>query len=208
MIADIDVIVVYHRNENEKQARALEQQVRQYESEERVRFLFGDNRHHNIGFGARCNLVAFEDVLAPVVGFLNPDVNVTGPFSELVTDTLTDKIVVTGERFGKPSRDLQIWGVRDWVCGAAMFVDRVWFDRLNGFDPAYVWSWEETDFIRRTFDAGKRVKSIHLPIAHPPAGETFDPKDAAYKRKWFARGAADYRRRYGIADQLVSPRER
>lgn len=199
MTAEIDIVVVYHRIENEHEAHALAETIDRFEPEGRVNVLYGNNKQQNIGFGPRCNQVVFDKATAPIVGFLNPDVQVAGALCERVTRVLRQPgIEVTGARFNKAPHELKIWGVHDWVCGAAMFVNRQWFLDLNGFDPQYVWGWEETDFVRRTEDAGRRVKSIELPISHPPAGHTFDSRDAAYKRRWFDHGASIYRDQYGI----------
>ena len=55
---------------------------------------------------------------APVIGFLNPDVQVHGPFLATAAAILRGRVVITGCRFNKSTFELQAWGVRDWVCGA------------------------------------------------------------------------------------------
>lgn len=147
-----------------------------------------DNREENRGFSKGSNLGATWGE-APFIGFLNPDVQVNGPLLGPVLDAFRDeKVVITGERFGKLQSELRVWGVEDWVCGACFFVRRSFWEEAGGFDERFVWGWEETDLIRRAQALGLGVRSISLPVHHEsPSEET--PVDFAYKRKHFETGA-------------------
>jgi len=95
--------------------------------------------------------------------------------------------VICGHAFGKPRFEIKIWGCREWVCGAAMFVQRKWFESVGGFDERYVWSWEETDLIRQAEAEGKFVKPLDLPLSHASPTEN-SQQDSAYKSHWFDEG--------------------
>lgn len=185
-----DLVTVYHNDRNYRQHLELKDMLQRYESDGAAFTFIGvDNRVHNRGFAGGCNVGAFtKAATAPIIGFLNPDVQVTGPFIDQVRQTLNATVVITGCRFGKAQRELNAWGVADWVCGAAMFVDRAWFTAVGGFDPGFVWSWEETDLIRRAQAQGLRCQSIALPIAHSSPTQD-SPQDCAYKRRNFDLGA-------------------
>jgi hypothetical protein len=97
-------------------------------------------------------------------------------------------VLITGCRYGKPHGELRQWGVTDWVCGAAMFVRRSFFESVAGFDEQFVMYFEETDLIRRAQLAGGRCQSIDLPIEH--ASPLWDPpEDVRYKHYWFDESA-------------------
>ncbi|QBQ74850.1 rhamnosyltransferase [Caudovirales GX15bay] len=190
-----DLITIFHNEVNHQQHETLLADLRRHEYG--FRFLAVDNRANNRGFAAGCNLAAFHPkATAPIIGFLNPDVAVAGPFLEVVRGVLDDTTVITGCRFGKPQRELSIWGVHDWVCGAALFVDRAWFRKAGGFDTRFVWSHEETDLIRRAQQDGRRCRSISLPISHK-SPETDAPRDVAYKRHHFAKAQRLYIKKWG-----------
>lgn len=156
-----------------------------------------DNSEFNRGFAGGCNFGALNARLyAPIIGFLNPDVCIDGPFIDIVRHVfMDDNVVITGERFRKPEAELRVWGVNDWVCGAAMFVRRDWFVARGGFDPQFVWGWEETDLIRQAQADGKICRSVRLPITHS-SPDNNSAKDAEYKNKHFERGAVLFRRKW------------
>lgn len=190
-----DIVTVYHNPVNHRQHLELFAAIERHEHD--VRLLGVDNRQDNRGFARACNLGALHpDADAPIIGFVNPDAIVEGPFLHLVERALQGNVVITGERFGKSARELQVWGVRDWVCGAAMFVDRAWFSSVGGFDERFHWSWEDTDLVRQAFNSGHAVRSIALPIRHqsPPA---ISQQEAAYKRHHFAVAGARYFAKWG-----------
>jgi hypothetical protein len=175
----IDIITVYYNEQTAALSTALNQRLVIVEPHganvlkmRRWRFLGVDNRAENRGFAKACNLgVQIGKATSEptdILGFLNPDVIIDGPFIDQVERAFADdeQLMITGERFGKSWAILERWGLDDWVCGAAFFVRRPWFEKLGGFDEQYVWSWEETDFIRRTQEAGLLTKSINLPIRH------------------------------------------
>lgn len=195
--AMIDIVTVVHNSTNRALAGQLEEQIASIEDAQ-WRFILVDNGQINRGFAAGCNWGALHPkAKAPIIGFLNPDVEVKGPFIEQVrTELARPGVVICGNRFGKPKRELQIWGVTDWVCGAVFFVKRDWFTEVGGFDQRYVWSHEETDLCRQAEAAGHRVKSIELPIEHAsPTQES--PADHAYKRKFFEQGRRQFNRKWG-----------
>lgn len=192
---DIDIITVFHNEFNFRQAIDLVQSTEQFELPGRIRWRLVDNRINNRGFAKGCNYGAY-DAQTEIIGFLNPDVIVKGPFVDDVMMTIGQGAAITGSRFGKPDHELHTWGLRDWVCGACFFVDRGLFEHLDGFDERFVWGWEETDFIHRAREIGERVKSIELPIEHD--SPTFNPPaDAEYKHTHFEHGAKVFRERWG-----------
>lgn len=184
----IDLVTVVHNDTNKALAIELEAAIGSHED---VEFLFikVDNSQENRGFAKGCNWGAFHpEARNPIIGFINPDVVVSGPFIDQVRAALEpDDVVITGCRFGKPANELAIWGVSDWVCGATFFVKRSFFTQAGGFDESYPWSWEETDLIRQAEAKGLRVRSIDLPLQH--ASPTDDsPADRIYKERNFALG--------------------
>jgi hypothetical protein len=193
----IDIVSVYHNDDNYRMWGDLLLQLYEHEAAERIIAYGVDNREENRGFAKACNLGALWGE-APVIGFVNPDATVSGPFYDAVMAVLSDEdVVITGQRYGKPDRELRIWGVSDWVCGACFFVKRDWFFKAGGFDEQFVWAWEETDLIRRAQLAGKRCVSVDLPIHHSSPDEDSED-DAAYKRKWFEEGAKRFRKKWGM----------
>jgi GT2 family glycosyltransferase len=195
-VTEFDIVTVVHNDRNAALGVELEQALKQHADME-YEFWTVDNRERNRGFGPGCLLGAGWGN-APIIGLLNPDLVVTGPFMRQVRETLRGPVVVTGERFGKKAAEYQkVWGCHDWVCGAAFFVLRDWWDEIGGFDPNFVWGWEETDFIRKTQAAGKRVQSIVMPSLHHASPQEDTPEDGAYKRKHFERGANLFYKRWG-----------
>lgn len=185
----VDLISVYHRDSAYKDWHRLCAQIRTHEhGDPPFRLLGVDNRKKNRGFAPACNIGAAVGT-SEVIGFLNPDAVVRGPFLRKVVDMLAEPdVVITGCRFGKSERELKIWGCKDWVCGAAFFVRRDFWDEVGGFDEQFVWGWEETDLIRRAQVEGKRVVSIDLPIDHESPSEN-PHADVKYKHRWFNEGA-------------------
>lgn len=180
----IDLVTIFHNPQTRSESLQLRDQLSSLNgiaSHELV-----DNIVENRGFAKGCNLGASYGN-APIVGFLNPDVKVTGDFVPPVLSTIRSGATITGCNFAKPAREIRLWGCSDWVCGAAMFVDRKWFESVGGFDERFVWSWEETALIRLAERQGKLVKSIHLPIDHSSPTHN-SGADSAYKNKWFDHG--------------------
>jgi len=199
MTVRADIVTVYHNPVNHAQHLDLFSMVARYELDGGLRLIGVDNRVNNRGFAAGCNLGAFHpDADAPIIGFLNPDVHVNGPFVAKVAATLDDTIVITGSRFGKPQRELDFWGVHDWVCGAALFVRRDWFTAVGGFDVQFEWSHEESDLIRQAQTDGRKCKSIALPLEHTsPVRDT--PEDVAYKQFHFTQAQRRYIRKWSTS---------
>jgi GT2 family glycosyltransferase len=192
-----DIVTVFHNQTNHAQHLGLFDAIRSHEPAGDFRLIAVDNRVTNRGFAAACNLGALHPkATAPIVGFLNPDVTVTGPFLDAVAAALVDDVVITGCRFGKPQRELAIWGVRDWVCGAAFFVRRPWFQGVGGFDTQFVWSHEETDLIRQAQQAGLAVRSIDLPLQHR-SPDVDEPADVYYKRYHFEQAQRRFFSKWG-----------
>lgn len=194
MIIKIDIVTVFHNQRYKEMADEMSESLFFHEKGN-VSFTLVDNQISNRGFSAACNLGAKEGV-APVLGFINPDAIIEGPFVDQVFDTLNDNIIITGHRFGKPDREVRIWGLQDWVCGAAFFVQRNWFESVGGFDERYSFCFEESDLIKQAEAEGKRCKSIHLPIRHE-SPDYNTPEDAAFKNYWFDKGARVYAEKWG-----------
>lgn len=190
----VDLVTVFHNEKNKDEALSTLAHLLDVEDSQRWLWVPVDNRIRNRGFAAGCNLGAAHGN-APVIGFLNPDVQVRGPFLDQVLRTLGGNVVITGCRFGKPDLELRVWGVRDWVCGAAFFVSRQFFEEAGGFDEQFVWGWEETDLIRQAQAHNFRVRSIPLPIYHASPDDN-SPKDIDYKRRYFEVGAERFRAKW------------
>lgn len=204
----IDIVTVVHNATNTAQAVDLEKAIAAHEDNE-FQFVVVDNSTENRGFAKACNWGALHpDVRSPIIGFLNPDVVVNGPFIDAVRAALEDpNVVITGCRFGKPARELAIWGVQDWVCGAAFFVKRSFFAPRHGFDEQFVWAWEETDLIRQAEHEGLRVRSIQLPLEHAsPSGDS--SQDIIYKRRNFELGAQRFEAKWRKPPQIRTPGRR
>lgn len=191
-----DFVTVYHNDHNFEQHQQLRAALVTHEPAGGYTFIGVDNRRNNRGFAGGCNLGAFtEGATAPIIGFLNPDAMIVGPFLDAVTAALVHPVVITGCRFGKAQAELNNWGVRDWVCGAAMFVSRQWFTSVGGFDTQFVWGWEETDLIRQAESRNLRCRSIALPIRHQSPTQNSD-RDKRYKNYHFERGSQRYRKKW------------
>jgi len=191
-----DFVTVYHNDGNYDQHKHLRATLVQHEPAGGYTFIGVDNRRNNRGFAGGCNAGAFTDgATAPIIGFLNPDATIAGPFLDAVTATLVAPVVITGCRFGKPAAELRSWGVKDWVCGAAMFVSRSWFTSVGGFDAQFVWGWEETDLIRQAEAQDLQCRSIALPIQHESPAQN-SVQDTRFKHYHFNRGAERFRRKW------------
>ena len=166
----IDVVTVAHEDENYAWAEALRDRVAELHPDVEHTFTIVDNRLDNVGFGQGCNKgAALGD--GDIILFLNPDVEVNGPFLVEGASLISDRVVISGERFGKKRQHWNLsWGCRDWVCGACFFVQRAFFEHVGGFDPVYVWGWEETDLIRRAQSKNLATRSIELAVTHESEG--------------------------------------
>jgi GT2 family glycosyltransferase len=190
-----DLVTVYHNETSRELHSQLLATIRAHEPDGGYRIIGIDNRRVNRGFARACNLGAFHpEATAPVIGFLNPDIVVEGPFLDQAADALQAPTVITGCRFDKPESELRDWGVTNWVCGAAMFVDRRWFRSVGGFDTQFIWSWEETDLIRQAEAEGLLCRSLDLPIRHEQHPD--EPRDARYEQQNFDTGERLYRRKW------------
>lgn len=186
----IDIVTVVHNDKNKALADRMIEQVRIHH-QDLCRVIVVDNSVINRGFARACNEGAAKGD-APVIGFLNPDVTVHGVFIPQVYEAMhDDRVVITGNRYGKPDHELRIWGVADWVCGATMFVRRDFWTRVKGFDERFVWSYEETDLIRRAEKLGYITRPIALPIKHASPNDD-NAVDTAYKAKWFEESQRRY----------------
>lgn len=196
MILRADFVTVFHNEHNFEQHKQLRVALLRHEPAGGYTFIGVDNRRNNRGFAAGCNVGAFaEHATAPIIGFLNPDATITGPFLDTVAATLVPPVVITGCRYGKSQAELADWGVKDWVCGAAMFVSRAWFTTVGGFDTQFVWTWEETDLIRQAEVQNKQCRSITLPIHHASPTENSE-QDTRYKQYHFNQGAQRFYRKW------------
>lgn len=190
-----DVIVVHHNDMNYQQHIVMLDALRKHADGPYDTYV-ADNSEVNLGFSKACNIEASKGN-NPFLIFLNPDVWVEGPFFEIVADVFSDpRIKVTGANFNKNPVEIHGWGLKDWVCGAAFFTRRDWWEELHGFDEQFVWAYEETDFCRRTEALGGIVKSLHpeeLPILHSsPPDHMQSEVDLAYKQYWMAEGGRRY----------------
>lgn len=180
----IDIVTVYYDDQTEMDALELRDAVLKFD--EISAFHAVSNKEINRGFAKACNIGAASGS-SPIIGFLNPDTQIFGDFTAQVISQIMSGVTITGERFGKPERELRMWGCKDWVCGAAFFVERKWFESVGGFDERFVWSWEETALIRLAQEQGKKVKSIELPLQHESPSYN-SPKVSEYKNRWFEHG--------------------
>jgi GT2 family glycosyltransferase len=194
MTALVDIVTVFHNARNHAEHESLRAAVVTHEGD-RVQFVAVDNRLENRGFSRASNLGAKEGA-APIVGFVNPDAVIQGPFVAAVQRAFDDPdVAITGCRFGKANRELRIWGCREWVCGAAMFVQRAWFEEVGGFDEGYHWGWEDTALCRTAQARGRKVRAIELPIVHSsPAVDS--PEDVHFKNYWFRAGSERFYRQW------------
>lgn len=197
MSTPVDVVTVYHNEKNFLECVRLSRQLALHETG-RYRFIAVDNRTINRGFARACNIGASLGQ-SSIVAFLNPDLIVLGPFLDEVFRVFEESsdVKITGENFKKPKHHFTSWGCRDWVCGAAFFVRRPWWEQLRGFDERFVWGWEETDLIRRTERANQVCKSIELNLHHDSPGVDV-ATDLTYKRHHFYEGARYFRKKWGL----------
>lgn len=192
----VDLVTVFHNDEYYALHLKLFDTIKRVEANGGFTYIGVDNRRENRGFAAACNLGAFHpEAKAPMIGFLNPDVIVDGPFIRKAAANLQGSVVITGCRYDKPDNELRAWGVRNWVCGAAFFVQRQWFTAVGGFDERFVWSWEETDLIRQAEAQKLACHSIELPIRHEQPAQN-SAEDAAYKNYYFNQGEQRYRSKW------------
>ncbi len=186
-----DLVTVYYNEPTLEQTARLKAQIAEHERPERYAFHEVDNTVENRGFAKGCNLGASFG-RAEILGFLNPDLLVHGPFLEQVSAVFEqhERVVITGSSFDTPRERVRRWGLRDWVCGAAFFVRRDFFEAVRGFDEQFVWSWEETDLCRQAQAMGLRVlaQDAALPFEHHSPGN-----DTPYKAFHFKNGARRYR---------------
>ena len=191
----IDIVTVVHNEVNRSYVDDLLLDIEGYEPQGGFTYTVHSNEVENLGFAKGCNIGASKGS-GEIIGFLNPDVEVRGPFIDRVNQTLSHPgTVITGNRFNKSAMELREWGVRDWVCGAVFFVKRDWFEKVGGFDEGYVWAWEETDLIRQAEFQGLIVKSIHLPITHSSPTKDSE-EDRAYKMRNFEVGRSRFKRKW------------
>lgn len=197
-MALVDLVTVEYTDAHRDEAVALRERVESVEGD-KIRFCSVRNEENYWGgYAAACNVGAssFGAGTSPVIGFLNPDVQVLGPFADEVTRLLqSPHAAITGNKFGKPTRELRAWGCRDWVCGATFFVKRDWFEKVGGFHEEYVWSWEETDLVRQAQAEKMLVISRELPLRHASPDPETDPH-RELKSKMFARGREIFYRRW------------
>lgn len=193
----IDIVTVYHNDANHQLWLEQHDALTKHEPHGGYRHIGVDNRLKNRGFAAGCNLGALHaKATAPIIGFLNPDAVVEGPFIDTVSRTINGAVVITGCRYDKSAKELAIWGVNDWVCGATLFVDRKWFESVGGFDEQFVWSWEETDLIRTAESHGLECRSVELPITHASPSDD-SPADSNYKAFHFTQSQRRFARKWG-----------
>lgn len=200
----IDIVTVFHDLVTEKEATVTHRCLRALQLDPMrpvgLNLIRVSNRRVNRGFAPACNLGASYGT-APVIGFFNPDVKVDAPFATRVIQTFDEdpNLVIAGNRFGKPARELKSWGLTEWVCGAAMFVRRSWWEITGGFDPKFEWAWEETDLIFRAQSEGRGVRDLRLPIRHASPLPGVDPPNvASYKEQRFEAGRQRYRSKNGV----------
>lgn len=196
-MAIMDIITVSHNETNERQADAMLNSVECLEEPGSVELIHISNRKENRGFAKACNLGVSAGT-SQYIGFLNPDCMIGGPFVSDTIRVLESGVSVTGCRFNKPDSHLREWGVKEWVCGAAFFTTRKHFEALGGFDERFVWSFEETDFIRRTEEAGGVVMPGHFTIKHHHNQRDDMPEDLVYKEREFALAKVAYNDKWNI----------
>lgn len=190
----VDIVTIHHNEKNLQQSLELHKTL--LEVEEDFTFNLVDNSVENRGFAKASNIGASWGDHS-VIGFLNPDVEVRGPFVRIVEGVFASDpdVVITGSNHNKPESHIKAWGLWDWVCGCTMFVRRDWWDEVGGFDERFIWSFEDTDLCRQAEQQGKVVRSIELPLHHEsPTDDSLRDKKykqhntdlagALYYRKW------------------------
>lgn len=189
----IDLVTVVHNAAYANSARVLEHEVAQVSHPDQYEFTVVDNTKENVGFARACNWGARQGT-GEIVGFINPDIRVQGPFLAQVEDALQNAHVVGCSFGGKEDFEKKHWLISTWVCGAAFFVHRRWWDLLNGFDERFVWSHEETDFILRTELLNGKVLDVDLEINHIELPQV--ATDTAYKQFHYEMARKEYNRKW------------
>jgi GT2 family glycosyltransferase len=156
-----------------------------------------DNSLDNRGFSVAANLGAFLGS-GDIVAFLNPDIHLVPCWmDETLTALYGDpQLVIAGPRlddgYGWPRVSKQVNGINDWVCGAAFFVKRWFFDSVGGFDERFFFTYEETDLCRQAETLGYRVRTLneanpvvkHIRHDLPIHGEQLLINQKRYLEKW------------------------
>lgn len=62
----------------------------------------------------------------------------------------------------------------DWVSGAALFIRQEVYDKLGGLDPKFFMYCEDTDYCKRTWDAGFRVLYVPQAVVTHAIGRSTD----------------------------------
>lgn len=193
----LDIISVYHNGAYRIMASRVRGELERYVSAPWT-WLDADNTRKNIGFGPRVNQVASTSS-GDIIALLNPDAQIKGDFSPHVLAAFDDpSVVIAGSDFGKDKADVNSWGLDAWVCGAAFFVRRSFWQEVGGFDPEYTWSWEETDLCRTAQESGRLVRVVDLPIVHASPIPMLESRQIqAYKNHWFEEGRKRYQQKWG-----------
>lgn len=191
----MDLITVIHNDKNKGFAVTLERALELHEPTSKL--IVWDNTIENLGFAKGCNRGA-ELATSDIIGFINPDVLIHDSFVDIVLKQFEDdNVAITGETFRKGVVDQSHNGLKNWVCGAALFVRRDWFNSVGGFCEQYVWSWEETDLCRQAESQGFEVRPIRLPLEHDRSHVKKDSRaDKEYKDKHFNEGKEIYNGRW------------
>lgn len=193
-----DIVTVVHNDTNKLLAIELIKSIHNWMSNNCEIFI-EDNSVNNLGFAAACNNGAAKGD-SDIIGFLNPDSIVVGDFMNPVIEVFNSNqnIMITGGNFNKNKIEITGWGLNDWVCGAAMFVRRKFWEEQGGFDTQFVWAYEETDLIRRCERDGYICKSLspeELPILHSSPSVN-SREDEEYKSYWMAESGARFWRKW------------
>lgn len=192
----IDVVTVWHKDDYRVLAEAVGTALKKF-GEPHAFHTVDNSPAGSRSFSAACNEGARAGS-ADLILFLNPDVEIEAPFLGILEEQFDadPSLGVCGERFGKPASSWRtVWGCADWVCGACMCVRRSTWDKIGGFDEAYSWGWEETDFIREVQLLGQFTKSIPLPVRHGHAWDDSE-EDLAVKRDGLNKGSVLFKSRW------------
>lgn len=198
----MDLITIEYSTLNEIQIDTLKADLEKYEKDN-YRLIIHDNTTENVGFAKGSNLGA-EQATTDIIGFINPDVAVNGPFIGIVEQRFADDpdLAITGCAFRPdPQGDYARVGLSNWVCGAAFFVRRDWFLAQGGFDERFVWSWEETDLCLQATKQRLKIEPIDhlLPLVHygtPPGVQS--QADLEYKQFWLREGERLFKEKWGL----------
>lgn len=155
----------------------------------------------NVGFGAGCNAGA-QATEAPTLLFANPDARVCSiPARALAGEGLDGAIVGgyakdSGRRlgfanlpgFGEEAQELTLGrysrafarvepGAEPaWVSGAALLADRVDFERIGGFSPAFFMYFEDADLCVRHRLAGGTLRLDEELVIEHGSGQSTEPE--------------------------------